>query len=255
MKDFQRYGLLGARLAAVAIGVLLILVSCTVANAAESRAKMQIAIVYDLDVPKYESRYDVEHAIEVVGRQLPIDITVYNETVAPIAAHTNPTALTNAVAWYASNQTYSKQVAVTVFLTKRTLGVGSTRFRGFTFLGTAFSSGAAVIQMIGDSYDYQTIAHELAHTLSAPHDDDGACKGAPNSFGFIMQPYASGSEVFSECSLREMKAFMALRSDVFYPLPPITPPPVQNSGGGSVNEFILGVLFGIWACFTIARRR
>lgn len=246
-------GVLATALAFACLFLLFLLLS-SAANAAEPRAAMQIALVYDTDVSQQSARFEVDRAVGVIGRQLPLDITVYVESVAHVADDTNPSALVNAVSWYASNQTYSKRVGVTVFLTKRVLGVGSQRFRGFTYLGSAYSGGAVVIQMIGDGYDYEVIAHEIAHTLNAPHDGEGACKDEPNPFGFIMQAYMSGSEVFSECSLREIKSFLTARSDVFYPAPP--PPPVQNLGraAGSFDDALLGFLLGV-AFFAYAQRR
>lgn len=245
--------LLCIRLLAVSLGIILMVVAATRADS--SRAKMSVAIVYDIDVSKFYGRSEVDRAIETIGRQVALDVTVYNETVSAIAAHTNPPALVNSTVMYAANQTYSSQVNITIFLTKRVLGIGSQRFRGFTYQGSAANGGALVVQLIGDGYDYQTIAHEIAHMLNAPHDDDGACKGAPNSFGFIMQAYVSGSEVFSECSLREINAFMTGRPSLFYPAPPAPPPPVQKYGEvGSFDEILIGFLSGI-AFFAYVQRR
>ncbi len=50
-----------------------------------------------------------------------------------------------------------------------------------------------------------TVAHELGHNFGAPHDNQSGstCSGAAN--GYIMNPYANGSDQFSDCSRSQMQ--------------------------------------------------
>ena len=53
-------------------------------------------------------------------------------------------------------------------------------------------------------------AHEIGHNLGAPHDAEtgSPCQSTPD--GFIMNPFFNGSQQFSQCSLQQMEAKLAV---------------------------------------------
>jgi hypothetical protein len=233
---------------AFAFLVLAFLAANTIVRA-DVRPRLTMAVVIDTDITQNDPTGDyamieVKRALDLLGSQAKLDVIVSARHVGEhIADHTNPTALTDAVSAFHARQ--AQRLGVTLFLTKRALGVGSKRYRGFTNLYGAYVTGGVVVQMVYDGFDYQTIAHELGHALGAPHDDAGMCKGASPAAGWLMQEYLSGSEYFSDCSLAEIAFFIGAHKAEFYP----QPAPVQattatpaTGGGGSLSWWFCAAL-------------
>jgi hypothetical protein len=234
-------------------GLFYIIVAFSIANcvaSAAERPRMPIAVIIDTDLALNDPQgntamIEVNRSLALLASQAGIDITVKVVRVGEhIADHTNPTALTDAVRAYYYAQGFADQgLGVALFLTQRRMAVGSKRLRGFTWIGGAYTLGGATVQMMYDGFDYQTIAHELAHTLNAPHDGEGACT-SETSAG-IMSSTLSGSEYFTECALREMKAFIDRQPTNFYPKPAAqttTTATPATGGGGSLSWWFCGVL-------------
>lgn len=56
--------------------------------------------------------------------------------------------------------------------------------------------------------EYLVAAHELAHNLGAPHDNEAGSVCASTPGGFLMENAVNGSETFSQCSIDQMAPYV-----------------------------------------------
>lgn len=83
---------------------------------------------------------------------------------------------------------------------------------GIAYLSTVCGNfGVGVTQRFG-SLTALVAAHEVAHNLGSPHDNESgsACASTPN--GFLMNPGINGSDQFSSCSIAQMTPWIETAS-------------------------------------------
>jgi hypothetical protein len=251
LKEYCERVALGAAIILGSIGAVALFLAFLMAPAYAAEPPppvLKIALVIDVDMSR-DPTPDVLRAGQIISAQLGLAVQVTGQTYNHVADDTQPSYLLAKVPVDAASD-------VTLFLTARQLNVGAQMLRGSAIPFSAFTlAGVAVVRIENDGFDYEVIAHELGHTLGAPHDNDGACTGRSPSAGYIMQTYAlSGSGTFSDCSRSEVvKYISAYTAPVKSSAAP--PPPIQKSGGGSFDDTLIGFLCGVAFLAYVWRRR
>ena len=129
---------------------------------------------------------------------------------------TDPSALLNQVESFKVDTPEFRGQGLVHLLTGRNLDErpgtpAGARLLGVARLGSVCDERLAV--SITEYYPQGTpalvVAHEIAHNLGAPHDQEtgSACESAPD--GFIMTPFFNGGRQFSQCSLDQMALKLA----------------------------------------------
>jgi len=177
-----------------------------------------------------------------------------------IAAHENAQFLLDNLKNFKVNDQGHRYSDVTTLFTTRKLSLGSRQLVGFAAAKAVCSaSSSAIVRVKQDGLEYQTLAHEIGHTLGASHDGDPPCE-SEQKVGWLMGEALYPSDHFSQCSVDMIKQAMENYGDCFdAPISsPTQPPAVESapSGGGGACDiaFVLGML-GVVALQARSRKR
>ena len=133
---------------------------------------------------------------------------------------------------------------ITVLITKRDLAIGSRDLAGYANIKSVCSaSSMAIVELVDNGLDGQTLAHEIAHVLGAVHDGDEPCENE-DSNGYLMSSRThTGTDFLSQCSIDTINSTIdifggcLLEDNTTSVEPPVVSDVPQSSsgGGGSID--------------------
>lgn len=125
----------------------------------------------------------------------------------------DPSALLTQLAQYKGNDSALAPLGLAHLVTGRELQEsGPTQIIGIARTGSicdAYNSVSLTQGTFGSSRTALIAAHEIAHNLGAPHDNEAGsvCAAVPD--GFLMAPNIGDNDHFSQCSIDQMHARIA----------------------------------------------
>lgn len=192
--------------------ILISLILCTLAQAStQELPTVKASVLMDGDTINYYggrelARKEAENYINRVAaiyrRELHIDLVMsyFDSDSKALRMEQDANMQIESLQWYRKSYRDHAWSDVTLYLTIRQFAIGNVTSYGFASIGPLCSEdSAAVVSLQNDGLDVQVIAHEIAHTMGAPHDEEGYCKGERSS-KFIMAPRGRGHQYFSNCS-------------------------------------------------------
>jgi hypothetical protein len=106
-------------------------------------------------------------------------------------------------------------------------------------------SAAAIVRIKLNHQEYQTLAHEVGHTLGASHDGEEPCEHEPAG-GYLMAASLPSTDAFSQCTIDTIRKNMERYGDCYEgedsPPTKTSASSGQPSGGGGSSDMFLGVL-------------
>jgi len=225
---------------------------------------IEISVVTDWETVSYygsveetQSAIDAafEYADNIFVGQLNINTQITfidiptTEADDTIANHTHAIFLLESLFEYVNENEEHRNADITLLLTKRNLAIGSQDVVGYAKYKTVCSaSSIAMVELVDNGLDGQTLAHELAHVLGAVHDGDAPCESTPNRGYLMSSAVHSGSDNFSQCSLDTINSTVdtygyCLLEDNTTPVITTQPPFVETTRGGGGKVSIAFLFF------------
>jgi hypothetical protein len=210
-------------------------------------ATFEVSVIVENDADRTAANDAITYAAQLYRSQLGLDLVATVVDVNTVAGHTHAQALLDALEEYRVSHDAHRATDATVLFTRRTLTMGATEYAGLATTGPACSAAAsALVELRGDGFDGQILAHELLHTLGIVHD------AAP---GYLMSKNFSrvGSDTINPDDVLTVKA-TPLDCMVSALTPQAVPSSVgspSNSGGGGALDWISACILGALALLAI----
>jgi NAD(P)H-nitrite reductase len=186
----------------------------------------------------------------IFSEQLGVEIvlaapTVFRGTHDPFTK-SDPKALLEEVRKFRRNSPEHLALGLTHLMTGRNMD-GETV--GIAYLGSVCKSDVAASLSEGTRSTTSAAliaAHEIGHNFNAPHDGEpGACESTPRTY--LMAPRLNGSDVFSDCSIAQMRPVIAGAQCLAHVIPPdVRVQPSVSAVQANVNE-TFGLTFTVYA--------